>query len=174
MRFQSWTYNGRDSIPSMSGIYILYLNDPIKKIAAIDKRGILYIGESSNLGSRLKIVVRPQWKKWYEKNKDQMFNHSLLTYAVDFDDDFNLIISSGLTGNGLLKERSPLQLKYSTCNGHKDIEKKLLKGHFMLFGQLPPFNIRGARLGSIWDSSESQWNKLTHYYQTITNHLSDK
>jgi hypothetical protein len=51
---------------------------------------------------------------------------------------------------------------------------KLLKGHFMLFGQLPPFNIRGARLGSIWDSSEAQWNKLTHYYKTITNLLSDK
>lgn len=174
MRFQSWTYNGRDSVPAIPGIYILYLNGAIKKISEIDEKGILYIGESSNLRSRLKIVVRPQWKKWYYKNKHEMFNHLLLTFAVDFDDDFNLIISSGLTGKGLLKEGSRLQLKYSICNGHKNIEKKLLKGHFMTFGQLPPFNVRGARVGSIWDSSESQWNKLTHYYKTITNLLSDK
>jgi hypothetical protein len=171
MIFQSWTYNGRDSVPSIPGIYVLYLDNPIKKITEIDKKGVLYIGESSNLRSRLKIVVRPQWKKWYDKNRDEMFNHLLLTYAVDFDDDFNLIISSGLTSKGLLKEGSRLQLKYSISNDHKNIEKKLLKGHFMTFGQLPPFNVRGARLGSIWDSSESQWNKLQSYYKTITNLL---
>jgi len=97
-----------------------------------------------------------------------MFNHLLLTYAVDFNDDFNLIIFSGLTGKGLLKEGSSLKLKYSICSHHKNIEKKLLQGHFMSFGQLPPFNTRGARLGSIWDSSDSRWNNLSNYYKKIT------
>ena len=168
MIFHSWTYDGRDSVPSKPGIYILYLNDPINKISELDKKGILYIGESSNLRSRLKIVLRPQWKKDYDKNKDEMFNHLVLTYAVDFNDDFNLIIFSGLTGKGLLKEGSSLKLKYSICSHHKNIEKKLLQGHFMSFGQLPPFNTRGARLGSIWDSSDSRWNNLSHYYKKIT------
>jgi len=168
MIFHSWTYDGRDSVPSKPGIYILYLNNPITKISEIDKKGILYIGESSNLRSRLKIVVRPQWKKDYDKNKNEMFNHLSLTYAVDFNDDFNLIIFSGLTGKGLLKEGSSLKLKYSICSHHKNIEKKLLQGHFMSFGQLPPFNTRGARLGSIWDSSDSRWNNLSNYYKKIT------
>ncbi len=166
MIFHSWTSNGRNSIPSKSGIYILYLNDQIKKINEIDKKGILYIGEASNLKSRLKIVLRPQWKRDYTKKKDEMFNHLVLTYAVDFDDDFNLILN-GATGKGLLKENAPLKLKYSICSDHKNIEKKLLQGHFMSFGQLPPFNIRGARLGSIWDSSEYRWNKLLNYYKEI-------
>jgi hypothetical protein len=167
MIFHSWTYNGRDSTPSKPGIYILYLNDPIRKINEIDRKGILYIGESSNLKSRLRIFLKPQWKRWYSKNKDEMFNHLVLTYVLDFDDDFNLILN-GVTGKGLLKENAPLKLKYSICSDRKNIEKKLLQGHFMLFGQLPPFNIRGARLGSIWDSSESQWNKLLSYYERIT------
>jgi hypothetical protein len=171
MIFRSWTYNDRESVPSKSGIYILYLNSPIKKINDIDEKGILYIGESSNLKLRLKIVVKPQWKRWYEKNKDEMFNHLLLTFAVDFDDDFNLIVYNGVTGKGLLKENAFLKLKYSTCSNHENIEKKLLQGHFMLFGQLPPFNIRGATLGSISDSSESRWNKLPNYYKKITNLL---
>ena len=168
MIFYSWTYNGRNSIPSKTGIYILYLNDPITKINKIDKKGILYIGESSNLRSRLNIVVKPQWKTWYDKNKNEMFNHLLLTYAVDFDDDFKLIVSNAVTGKGLLKENAPLKLKYSICSDHKNIEKKLLQGHFMSFGQLPPFNNRGPTLRSIWESSESRWNKLLNYYKKIT------
>jgi len=168
MIFHPWTYNGRDSIPSKPGIYILYLNDPIKTINKIDKKGILYIGESSNLKSRLKIVVKPQWKRWYGKNKNEMFNHLLLTYGVDFDGDFNLIVYNGVTGKGLLKENAFLKLKYSICSDHKNIEKKLLEGHFMSFGQLPPFNIRGASVRSIWESSESRWNKLPNYYKKIT------
>lgn len=167
MIFHSWTYDGRGSVPSKPGIYILYLNDPISKISEIDKKGILYIGESSNLRLRLKTVSRPQWKKDYDKNKEQMFNHLVLTYAVDFNDDFDLVIFSGLTGKGVLKEGSLLKLKYSICSHHKDIEKRLLQGHFMSFGQLPPFNIRGARLGSIWDSTESRWNSLLNHYKEI-------
>ena len=147
----------------------------MRKINGIDKKGVLYIGEASNLRSRLKIVVRPEWKKDYDKNKDEMFNHLVLTYLVDFDDDFNLKFNSsilnGVTGKGLLEEDVFLKLKYLTCSNHKNIEKKLLQGHFMSFGQLPPFNVRGARLGSIWDSSESRWNILLNYYKKITKRL---
>jgi len=169
MKLYSWTYEGRDVVPSRPGIYILYLKNSIEKLTEIDKKGILYIGESSNLRSRLKIVVRPQWKGFYEKHKDEMFNHLVLTYAVDFDDEFNLTLNEGLTGKGLLKKKNVfLKLKYSICSDHKKIEKKLLQGHFMLFGQLPPFNVRGARLGSIWDSSEARWDKLQKYYKNIT------
>jgi hypothetical protein len=167
MIFHSWTYNGRDSVPSKPGIYILYLNDSLQKITEIDMKGILYIGESSNLKSRLKLVVRPQWKRWYEKNTDQMFSHPILTFAVDFDDKYDLMISSGLTSNGLLKKRAFLKLKYAICSDHKNCEKKLLEGHFMSFGQLPPFNVRGATIRSMWDCSKSRWNTLPDYYEKI-------
>ena len=82
MKFHPWAYNRRDSVPSKPGIYILYLNDSLQKISDIDAKGILYIGESSNLKSRLKVVVKPQWKRWYEKNTDQMFSQDLNLTSV--------------------------------------------------------------------------------------------
>ncbi len=172
MKFRSWTYNDRDSVPPKPGIYILYLNDSLKKISDIDKKGILYIGESSRLRSRLKIVTNPEWKKWYDKNTVEMFNHPILTFVVDFDsDNFDLFVSNWLIGKGLLKERASLKLKYAICRDHKNCEKKLLEGHFMSFGQLPPFNVKGATIKSISEYSDSQWNKLPNYYRSITDLL---
>jgi hypothetical protein len=172
MTCHSWTYNNRDSVPSKPGIYILYQDSPMKKTYNIDNKGILYIGESSNLKSRLKVTeAKPQWKKWYEKNKNIMFNHSLLTFAVDFNNDFNLIVHNAVTGKGLLTANASLKLKYMISNNHENIESKLLKGHIMLFGQLPPFNIKGPTLRSIWESSDKNWINSRKFYKKIVNAL---
>ncbi len=172
MKIYSWTHEDRKSVPSKPGIYILYQDSPIKKIYKLDKKGILYIGESKNLRSRLKITEnKPKWKKWYDKNKDIMFDHSLLTFAVDFDKNFNLIPHNEVTNEGLLKKSAYLKLKYLITNNHKKVEETLLKGHIMLFGQLPPFNIKGHSLRSIWESSDSQWNKSRNLFKKIINAL---
>jgi hypothetical protein len=166
MKFYSWKYADRGLVPAKPGIYILYQDSPIKKIYTIDKKGILYIGEASILKTRLKICKsKTAWQKWYCKNKDVMFNHSLLTFAVDFDNIFNLIAHNEVTGKGLLKVNSPLKLSYLISKKHKETEKRLLIGHMMLFGQLPPFNIKGPSLKSIWESTNTQWKSHRTFYR---------
>lgn len=171
MKFHLWSYNDRKSVPSKPGIYILYLDSPIKKFYNIDKKGILYIGESEDLESRLKIIKNKKWEKDYFKNKDVMFKHPILTYVVDFDNDFNLVAHKTVTGKGLLKKSASLKLKYLITSKHKKTESKLLKGHVRLFGSLPPFNIKGTTLRSIWESTYPQCENWEKFYEKITKYL---
>ena len=87
------------------------------------------------------------------------------------DDDFNLIAHNEVTGKGLLKEKASLKLSYVVKEKHKETEGKLLRGHMMLFGQLPPFNIKGPSLRSVWESTDSKWNSDRRFYNETINAL---
>lgn len=174
LKFYSWSDEG---IPGKAGIYILYMDKSIKKIYGIDKKGILYIGKSKNLKTRLGIRSREKWNEDLDlgKKKVKMFNHSLLTFAVDFDNNYNLISHSPYESDkaGLLKKGSRLQLKYSATEKKKEeeTELKLLKGHLMLYGQLPPFNVKGPSLKSIWHEANKDWSNIEKFYKTQVNCL---
>ena len=172
MEFRKWKYSESSSIPSVEGFYILYLGRNMSKIYRDDPKGILYIGETSNLNRRLRIVKnKTEWKKDYEKRTDFMFDHSALTYVVDFDDDGRLVPHNRLISNGILRETEYLNLKYCNSVSHKEDEERLLNGHMMLFGQLPPFNNYGSSLKTVWNLEEEIWEDTTNFFNKVCSYL---
>ena len=172
MEFYSWEFDKKGSVPDEPGFYILYLNASINNLLRVDPNGIMYIGESEDLQERLKIVKRPKWKEWYEKEKEEMFDHNLLTYAVDFDDDYKLIPHPEWSDHEVFKNKN-LQLKYCIEENHEEEERKLLQGHIILYGQLPPWNFTGSSLKDVWEKIENdtEWEELVAHYKKKINLL---
>ena len=168
MELLEWKYDKVKSIPAKEGFYILYLKREIPKIYKNDPMGILYIGKSKNLQRRLKIIdANEDWETDYEKNNRKMFNHSTLTFAVDFDTRHNLVPHSPLIDEGVIHNTDKLHLKYCVSKSHEEDEKKLLNAHTMLFGQLPPFNSQGSSLKDVWNAENSIWNESIDFFKMV-------
>jgi hypothetical protein len=168
MKVYDWQKNYY-SLPKEAGVYILMLKRKISKIYKKDPKGILYIGETENLSVRLKAARHKNWEVYYEKDDNSlMFNHSLLTFAVDINENYILRPHKNSIDGGILKKTDRFYLKYTVAKKgeRKEIEKKLLLGHLMLFGQLPPFNIKGPTLKYIWNKIENdnEWKNAMNYY----------
>ena len=172
MEFHEWKYSEYESIPPQGGFYILFLNKDLTKIYKSDPKGILYIGEASDLNRRLRIFKKTkEWRKGYEKRVDEMFDHSTLTFSVDFDENYCLVPHRPLIDNGLLRETDSLILKYSISRSHKKDEERLLNGHIMLFGQLPPFNNQGSSLKTVWNAENEIWEDSMNFFNEVCGYL---
>ncbi|MCW9097160.1 MAG: hypothetical protein OQJ93_07205, partial [Ignavibacteriaceae bacterium] len=57
--FETWEYE--KDIPEEPGLYILFINRPIKKLYKKDTKGILYIGKSTSLKTRLNLTTKRSW-----------------------------------------------------------------------------------------------------------------
>ena len=173
MKFYDWTNLEKTSRQNTPGIYILLLNNEIPKLYKKDPKGILYIGESTNLKWRLRTGKHKKWEKYYEKGENSlMFDHSALTFCVDIDKNLILRPHKNSLDGGILKETNKFYLKYAVTKNNKEIEEQLLFGHLMLYGQLPPFNNKGPTLKYIWDKmSDFEWKKVMKTHIEITGEI---
>jgi hypothetical protein len=172
--FETWEYE--KDIPEEPGLYILFINRPIKKLYKKDTKGILYIGKSTSLKTRLNLTTKRSWVKGYEKEDAEMFDHSLLTFALDLKGSKNskklcLNFPKYIKLDGLLKRKDKIKLYYSIGKNKYKKEDKLLKGHVILFGQLPPYNNTGASLKKIWNLNSTQWEAYKDQYIEMFNQL---
>lgn len=167
LSFHEWTYNNISSVPRQPGIYLLFTSQPILNSYGTDPKGILYIGETKNLWRRLHCSSKPDWKGCYEKKSDKMFNHSALTYAVDFDKNCRLILHRNLIGDGYLKDVHEIYLKYAISKNHKNDQVNFLNGHVIRYGQTPLFNSTGSSLKAIWEAEDSDWRDADNFYKGV-------
>jgi len=155
------------SINPVSGFYILSLHSPVLKIRKIDKKGILYIGKSINLAARLIVSKKEYWQEQMGKKSPFTFDHSALTYIVDFDDEGNLVPYKDLIKSGVMKNSDTMKLDVFYCDECETKESWLLKGHIKKFGQLPPFNSHGASLRSITESTPKETNEFRLLFKKV-------
>ena len=158
-------------IESRSGFYILCLNRSIPKIRDEDVKGILYIGKSKNLANRLVLLSREKWQEKIGKKSSYTFDHSALTFAVDFEENGDLIPHHLLIKNGIIKNSDTLTLHVFYNESPSEKEKQLLDSHVNQFGQLPPFNSQGSSLKSIGESDrlviENSFIYFDEIYQSL-------
>jgi hypothetical protein len=159
------------SIESRPGIYMICLNRNIPKMRSDDKKGILYIGKSKNLADRLILVKREKWKSKLGKKSSYTFDHSALTYAVDFLDDGELVASPRLISDGVLKLEDRIALHVIYHDLYSEKEKQLLNAHVGLFGQLPPFNSHGSSLKAIGEGNHLELERSYLYFNEIYQNL---
>ena len=168
LNFVGWNYNEKHLVPNEAGIYVLQIQKALPKLYDIDEKGIMYIGRTANLKRRLRIVENADWKRDYDKKSHEMFDHSLLTFATDFDENYNLIPRTKyLKKNGILTKGDTLVLKYSAYRNSRELEQSLLRGHLISFGQLPPFNSHGASLKEVWNSEDADWDRYIETYKKL-------
>lgn len=158
-------------IDPLSGIYILCLNRSIIKIREEDTMGILYIGKSKNLAERLMLVSREKWKEKLGKKSSYTFDHSALTFAVDFEENGDLIPHQTLIKNGIIKSGDLLTLCVFYSVSYSKKEKQLLDSHVSKFGQLPPFNSQGSSLKSIGEGDRLEIQKSSLYFDEVYRNL---
>lgn len=169
MKFYEWNVSEGKTPPARAGIYVLLLNKQIPKLYKKDEKGILYIGRAKNLSQRLRVGKHKEWGKYYEKTENSlMFNHSALTFTVDIDHNTTLSPHKSSIDGGILKETDRLYLRYALTSKYVEIEKQLLFGHIMLYGQLPPFNNKGPTLKYIWNEmSDHKWKQAIATYKEV-------
>ena len=118
----------RNQIPTKAGVYILSSHLPngkpkeIGRAARIDKNGILYIGEATNLNERLG-ALRQTLMETYEAEPHTAGRR------------YNQIKS--------MRKRFPkgtLRVTYKVVKTHKASESKLLSEYEQTYGELPPLN----------------------------------
>lgn len=154
-------------IQSRPGFYILCLSRSIPKIKENDKKGILYIGKSINLANRLVILIREQWKIKLRKQSIHTFDHSALTFAVDFSDNGDLIPSSQLIKSGIIENDDTIYLHVFYEENYGEKEKQLLAAHIFTYGQLPPFNSHGSSLKAIGEGDSTSIESACLYFNEI-------
>jgi hypothetical protein len=169
MRFYEWKIEEGKTPSVGAGIYILLLNNPIPKLYKKDEKKILYIGRAKYLSQRLRVRKHKDWEEDYEKPKDSlMFDHSALTFSVDIENKTTLRPHKASIDDGILKEKDTLYLRYALTKKYVEIEKQLLFGHIMLYGQLPPFNNKGPTLKYIWNEmSNHRWKQAIANYEKV-------
>ena len=149
------------------GFYILCLKRSIPKISNEDRNGILYIGKSKNLANRLVVLHREKWQKKLSKKSPYTFDHSALTFSVDFKEDGELVPTSNLIENGILKPTDTLTLHIFYNENPSEKEKQLLLAHVKRFGQLPPFNSQGSSLKAIGEGDSLIIENSSRYFDKI-------
>ena len=174
MKFYDWNSTIGSSLPAKAGIYVLLVKKQVPKVYKKDPKGILYIGQTLNLSKRLKVGKHKEWNKYYEKiDNSLMFNHSAFTFILDIDQKLNLHPHKySIGGGGILKEKDKLYIQYAVTQKYEELEKQLLIGHIILYGQLPPFNNKGPTLKYIWNEmSEHKWEKAIKDYENVVDKL---
>lgn len=154
-------------VKPVSGFYMLSLHSPIPKIRKIDKKGILYIGKSINLAARLITSKKEHWQEQMGKKSSFTFDHSALTYIVDFDEKGNLIPYKSLIKSGIMKTSDTMKLDVFHYDDCEIKECWLLKGHIRKFGQLPPFNGHGVSLRSITEVESTEIDEFRTFFKKI-------
>jgi hypothetical protein len=133
------------------GTYIISMRDrPIHRVGGIDENGILYIGSSLKIGSRLNLFWNADHPAsgllWVHQDLAQLiFQKQIKTRS-----EVEKLIAN-------LEIRVAIPIKR---NQLKDAERATLLAYMMRFGELPPlnFNIPGGR----WekpDQKEIAWGE---------------
>jgi len=136
----------RVAAKNMGGIYVLCASKPIHKPGGKDEAGILYIGctKARKLGQRLKLAKN----QWSRKDDLLSFDHSCFFYVLDFKDD-NLTFDKNCVVKEAIKGTAQPLLYYQYTQDAENLEAKLLQGHVIKYGCLPPFNFTGASIADI-------------------------
>ena len=130
-----------NEIPQIRGVYWLIAmskpvesfdkNDPfrhISRLTGVDKKGILYIGKTTDLKGRLyKKLVEPIKKykpnsKWGDMPRDFMFDYF---HSRNAEDNY---------------PRNTLSVVFRNHLNPEALEEKLLYSYRQTYGELPPFN----------------------------------
>jgi len=131
------------------GVYALITGTTLDKLCGPDPAGILYIGQSANLRSRLRLKTNGE------------FNHSLLWYTVSKGNgNGQLRVKLGIEALGskqVSKDAFILFMYRSSKASAVELEQALLAWHLGRFGQSPPLNARSPSMKSMADWWEDWW-----------------
>ena len=140
-----------DNAPSSPGIYLINLGKSIHRIEGLDSNGILYVGKSFNLLSRLRAFWR-----CYHPASGFLWDHLKIS---------NIVLRKTLRTKGDLDDfLGKLHVKIAKPISLKDLEKAeraVLYSYILRFGELPPLNFSLPRR---WRESpkdqDLHWGKL--------------
>jgi hypothetical protein len=132
-----------DSMPATPGVYIIKTSRPIHRIGGVDRTGILYVGRTSRIRSRL----------WQFLN----CNHPASGFLWVHVDFARLILDSRIRTvtdceNWIYKK---LRVRYATPIYKSRIaraERALLFAYMSRFGESPPLNLS---INERWDAKPS-------------------
>lgn len=119
-----------DNAPFSPGIYLISLEKSIRRMKGVDKTGILYVGKSSNLRSRLRAF----WNCWHPAS-GFLWDHLKLANIIlgktfQNKDDLGVFLGK-------------LRVKVASLIFQKELEKAeraVLYSYMFRYGELPPLN----------------------------------
>jgi len=119
-----------DDMPSKSGIYIIWCGRSIPRAGAVDKKGILYVGKSSNLRNRL-------WDFWYA-------NHPASGMLWAYPKIATTILKKTCRNKKDVEYylgKLTVRVAYPMPKAMLEVgERAVLYAYFLRFGELPPLN----------------------------------
>jgi hypothetical protein len=134
-----------DKLLSGSGIYVVRRSDPVPRVAAEDPNGILYVGNSSTLRTRLTEFYRAK--------------HSASWFLWIYPDVAGAILARSCQNQSdVLDHLGDLSVKVATPvdpSDLKDAERAVLFAYLLRFGEPPPLN---SSLPERWEDHPSdEW-----------------
>jgi excinuclease UvrABC nuclease subunit len=124
------TYNFFENIPEHPGVYKIYSLDvegnplPLQRVLGADVDGVLYIGKTSNLKNRLRML-------WRALNPDYLATGH--TFGVNYKQ------------LEIIRHAFPLQtlaVDYEVTTHYGERETELIEQYRQQFGEVPPMNGR--------------------------------
>ena len=124
-------YEEWESWPASSGIYLVRVLKPIRRVGGVDPHGTIYVGQARNLRNRL-------WQFWYANHTASGFlweNPELASHIIGFRCRSTLSLGHAL---GNLFAKVAVRVARTRL---ASAERAVLYRYYQRFGEPPPLNL---------------------------------